>query len=375
MSTITAHRTSTETATRSGDALVAALYRAHRRRILAYCLSQLRDRQEADDAVQSTFVYALALVRRGDVPRSELPWLYTIAHNVCRTRRRALKRRGNVESAADLDALHERVGRTDPPGEDALGLISALSTLPPTQRTAFLMREWRGFSYTEVALALGLSESAVEALLFRARRSLAKTLQRATGVAASFATLPVLLRRARNLMPLTNTAKAAAVVALGTAVVGTAIPPLTSPLHQVKPAAPTLASPTTPSGLRSNFASSPTTQRRQGSASDVSPRARLAVRIPAPASPVISRPPLPNARAAAGEPAPATTNAAPSVSVVTTVERAIPPPPTMDDVGKVVATVTTSVPTATVPDPSQIVQTIADAQSPPSTSTVTKLLP
>jgi RNA polymerase sigma factor (sigma-70 family) len=44
------------------------------------------------------------------------------------------------------------------------------------QRQALLLREWRGFSYREIAEELGLSQAAVETLLFRARRSLAEVL-------------------------------------------------------------------------------------------------------------------------------------------------------------------------------------------------------
>src|SRR5581483_5666909 len=83
------------------------LYERHQRRILAYCVSRLRDRQEAEDAVQNTFVYAFKLLERGVVPHAELPWLFTIAHNVCRSRKRALWRRGRVEASTDLDAYQE----------------------------------------------------------------------------------------------------------------------------------------------------------------------------------------------------------------------------------------------------------------------------
>ena len=64
------------------DEDAATLYDCYGDRIREYCYGQLRDRQEADDAVQSTFLYAFTLLRRGETPRKALPWLYTIAHNV-----------------------------------------------------------------------------------------------------------------------------------------------------------------------------------------------------------------------------------------------------------------------------------------------------
>jgi RNA polymerase sigma factor (sigma-70 family) len=206
----------------------ATLYSVHRQRIYAYCVGQLRDRQEADDAVQSTFLYALALLQRGETPRAELPWLYTIAHNVCRTRRRALKRRSRLESAVDLQTLNESVGRNDPPREDLAGLGSSLAALPAAQRNALLLREWQGLSYAEIAVQLGITESAVEAVLFRARRNLAQTMRRAADRAASLTGIVMLIPGLRRLSSFTGTVKtAAAAVAVGAAV-ATAVQPLVS---------------------------------------------------------------------------------------------------------------------------------------------------
>src|SRR5581483_7509596 len=118
----------------------ATLYRTYRRQIRDYCLGQLRDRQEADDAVQSTFLYAFTLLQRGTEPKRPLPWLYTIAHNVCRTRRRAIVRRRRIESDVDLATVHETVGRSDPPREEVAQLAESLTSLPNAQRTALLLR-------------------------------------------------------------------------------------------------------------------------------------------------------------------------------------------------------------------------------------------
>ena len=55
-------------------------------------------------------------------------------------------------------------------------LRSALQAIPESQRKALLLREWRGFSYDEIGSELGLSQSATEALLFRARQNVAQRL-------------------------------------------------------------------------------------------------------------------------------------------------------------------------------------------------------
>jgi RNA polymerase sigma factor (sigma-70 family) len=202
----------------------ATLYESHHRRIRGYCLGQLRDSEEANDAMQSTFLYAFAALQRGMAPRNELPWLFTIAHNVCRTRRRSLLRRSRLEAAIDIDSLCDSVGRDDPSHEDLDALGSSLAALPENQRRALLLREWQGLSYAEVAARMGLTESAVEAVIFRARRSLAEKLRAANRVASlvgAVCFLPL-----RRLGSVAGTAKvAAATLAVGL-VAGTAIEPL-----------------------------------------------------------------------------------------------------------------------------------------------------
>jgi RNA polymerase sigma factor (sigma-70 family) len=232
------------------DEDAATLYDCYGPRIREYCYGQLRDRVEADDAVQSTFLYAFTLLRRGETPRKPLPWLYTIAHNVCRTRRRALKRRSKVESSVALDAVEETVGRNDPSHEDLAHLASSLAALPLSQRTALLLREWQGLSYGEIAVELGLTESAVEAVLFRARRNLAKKLQyvsdRAATIAGAVLLLPS-LRRLSSFGPTARTAAATAVLVGTTALVPFADTPHASSADTAPQSPPTVhESPLTP---------------------------------------------------------------------------------------------------------------------------------
>jgi len=239
----------TESPTRA-DQDTATLYDCYGSRIREYCYGQLRDRQEADDAVQSTFLYAFTLLRRGETPRKPLPWLYTIAHNVCRTRRRALKRRSRVESCVDLDAVQETIGRNDPTHEDLAQLASSLAQLPLSQRTALLLREWQGLSYSEIAAELGLTESAVEAVLFRARRNLAKKLQYVSDRAATIAGAVLLLPSLRRLSSLGTATKTATVTAV--LVGSTALLPAGDTPHAARAAAPavTRSAPSAPERTR-----------------------------------------------------------------------------------------------------------------------------
>jgi RNA polymerase sigma factor (sigma-70 family) len=217
-------------------AATATLFDRHHARIRAYCLGQLREREEANDAAQSTFLYALAALQRGVAPRNELPWLFTIAHNVCRTRRRSLRRRSRLESGVDIDSVSETIGRDDPSRDDLERLGTSLAALPENQRKALLLREWRGLSYTEVAERMGLTESAVEAVTFRARRSLAQKL-RAVDRVASLVGATLFIPGLRRVGSLTGTAKAAAATLAVGVVAGTTIPPLVESGRRTPPAA------------------------------------------------------------------------------------------------------------------------------------------
>jgi RNA polymerase sigma factor (sigma-70 family) len=145
--------------------------------IYGYCLHQLGSREEAEDAVQTTFMNVFRGLQRGIVPRVEGAWLFKIAHNVCLSRRRSSHRRGRVETPNNFEVLQDIVPARERSADELMRLHDALEGMPETQRRAILLREWRGLSYREIAEELGLSQAAVETLIFRARRALAAGLK------------------------------------------------------------------------------------------------------------------------------------------------------------------------------------------------------
>jgi RNA polymerase sigma factor (sigma-70 family) len=157
--------------------LTRALYEQYANQIFRYCLHQLGSREEAEDAVQSTFLNAFRGIKRGVVPELESPWLFKIAHNVCLSRRRTSWRRGRIESPTDFDVVEELTPAPSRRSDELIGLQDVLERLPENQRRAILLREWQGLSYREIAEELELSQSAVETLIFRARRGLASGLE------------------------------------------------------------------------------------------------------------------------------------------------------------------------------------------------------
>src|SRR5438309_364834 len=165
---------------RSVAATTHDLYRQYGKQIYAYCLHQLRSREEAEDAVQTTFLNAFRGLQRGTTTQFEQAWLYKIAQNVCIARRSSSGKRLRLEAPDDFEMLEEIVPSGSASAGDTLelmGLDDALEQMPENQRRAILLREWQGLSYREIGEELELSQAAVETLIFRARRSLAQGLE------------------------------------------------------------------------------------------------------------------------------------------------------------------------------------------------------
>jgi RNA polymerase sigma factor (sigma-70 family) len=151
------------------------LFARHAEDVRRYVLMVLRNRSDADDVVQQTFLKALRALRSGVRPQRPRPWLIAIAHNECRMHfRRASRRPFEVDLELAAEAVAAEEG-----SESVEAVRDALDQLAPKQRSALVLRELEGRSYAEIAQLLELSESAVETLLFRARRALREQLETA----------------------------------------------------------------------------------------------------------------------------------------------------------------------------------------------------
>ena len=169
MSTVEAVRST------SAEETLQDLYERHADRVFGFCRNRLRSQQEAEDATQTTFLYAFRALQRGTFPVSEKAWLFKIAENVCFAAYRSNGRRSARELADGSDIIEHAPAIED--RQDALfGLDEALASIPDRQRDAFVLRELRGLSNREIAEHIGVSVTAVEMLVFRARRSLARAL-------------------------------------------------------------------------------------------------------------------------------------------------------------------------------------------------------
>jgi RNA polymerase sigma factor (sigma-70 family) len=157
------------------DRAFERLYRHHAADVYRYALAVLRNQADAEDVTQTTFMNAYRALERGDTPQAAHNWLIAIAHNVCRQRFRTAARRVQ-EVGLDDDVADSFVRQEDDDRPTPADIRRALGHLAFNQRAALVMRELEGRSYAEIADLLGSSVTAVETLIFRARRALREQL-------------------------------------------------------------------------------------------------------------------------------------------------------------------------------------------------------
>ena len=156
------------------DRAFERLYKRHVGDVYRYALAVMRNPSDAEDVTQTTFLNAYrSYVEKGSRPEKPQNWLIAIAHNVCRQRFRQSARRPAEVSFED-DIADSVADDDAPTGDD---IRRALSHLAFNQRAALVMRELEGRSYAEIAEILEVSTSAVETLIFRARRALREQLE------------------------------------------------------------------------------------------------------------------------------------------------------------------------------------------------------
>jgi RNA polymerase sigma-70 factor, ECF subfamily len=287
------------------------LYERHSSRIFGFCMSRLGSREEAEDAVQTTFLNAQRGLGRGIVPDYELAWLFKIAQNVCHNRHQSARRRRRVEATQDLDALQDVIATPERGSAVSLAdLTQALSAVPERQRRALLLREFQGMSYDEISVELGVSVAAVETLIFRARRSVAAELGRLEtkpsrrGVVAAITELFAWLFRG-GAGPVKLAVAAATVATTATlAVAPTVQPDVTTPPAAAKPAPATSLAPAVkplqktgrtpsarPSATKASVAA-PTTPAPAVQAGPTPGRSDPSPSVPLAASTVVATPPV-----------------------------------------------------------------------------------
>jgi RNA polymerase sigma-70 factor (ECF subfamily) len=161
---------------------LASLVEAYSSLLFRVAHSILRSRAEAEDVVQDVFVRVLEHRRSLVTVRDMRVWLVRIAWNLAIDRRR----RKRPEQMDELFARSLVAGSV--PADKALdeaqrmrAVLGEMERLPKAERNVLLLSAIDELGTAEMAEVLGRSESAVRALLFRARARLRERLEEGEG--------------------------------------------------------------------------------------------------------------------------------------------------------------------------------------------------
>ncbi|MBE6989157.1 MAG: RNA polymerase sigma factor [Ruminococcaceae bacterium] len=142
-----------------GDgAAFSALYEQTADAVFAFALSLLRNRSDAEDAMQETFLKIRSAAHLYQPRGKPMAWVLTITRNVCMMRFRRQQHYAAVSAEelgrpAELDGIRDR--------EDRIVLESALAHLPPEEYQIIVLHAVSGLKHREIAQILQLPLSTV----------------------------------------------------------------------------------------------------------------------------------------------------------------------------------------------------------------------
>jgi RNA polymerase sigma-70 factor (ECF subfamily) len=171
------------------DRAFAELTRRHQRELHVHCYRMLASFDEAEDAVQETFLRAWRHRESFDEDSMVRAWLYRVATNVCldaiRSRKRKLTGPSSYADIPWLQPYPDRLLDEIAPSADEpdaivvaretieLAFLAALQVLPARQRAVLVLRDVLGKTAAESAEILETSVAAANSALQRARVAMA----------------------------------------------------------------------------------------------------------------------------------------------------------------------------------------------------------
>lgn len=162
-----------------------ALVNRYESKVYRLAVRMLRNQQDAEDALQETFLQVYRGLKSFEGRSNFSTWLFRLATNVClmKIRHRGTEPAGMLPLEDFLPQHEEGVQPViqewpEKPEEILLTkesqekMMEALDKLPPDYRAVFVLRDIEGFSNAETGEALGISVAAVKSRLHRARIAL-----------------------------------------------------------------------------------------------------------------------------------------------------------------------------------------------------------
>jgi RNA polymerase sigma factor (sigma-70 family) len=153
---------------RGNEAAFETIFDRHHRAILSFCRHMLGSADEAEDAVQQTFVSAYDAMCADTRELKLKAWLYAIARNKCLSMLRARRERATELADVPTAGLAEEVQHR----ADLRELLHDMRDLPEDQRAALVLSELGDLSHADIGTVLGCDPLKVKSLVFQARSSL-----------------------------------------------------------------------------------------------------------------------------------------------------------------------------------------------------------
>ena len=161
----------------------SAFYTEHRSELLAHANRVLKDSAKAEEITQDALVKFLLAAPELESKEHALSYLHRTIENLCIDYFRLEGRRPNLVVIDDVQAEVESVWQVNgdhseilAQAEDAAIIRQALALLSPAERAALVMWEMEGRSTAEIAVELGIKETAVRHTVSRARASMRRVL-------------------------------------------------------------------------------------------------------------------------------------------------------------------------------------------------------
>jgi RNA polymerase sigma-70 factor (ECF subfamily) len=146
----------------------------------------LGNREDAQDVVQETFLSVFKSIRKLREPRSFSTWLYQIALNHCRARRRARPSDVSLDGPIfDETGDEKSLGHDLPAGQQARDsletidlILKSMIGLSDDHRTAIVLKEYLGLSLEEVANVMDCPLSTAKSRVYHGLRGVQRNLRR-----------------------------------------------------------------------------------------------------------------------------------------------------------------------------------------------------
>lgn len=163
---------------KEGDERAATALVERHANALARYIGSLGERDAAEEVVQDTFVRAFSSLDTFRGESSLRTWLFTIARRLVVDRRRAQRRKREVNNLDDVDAATGYNALDNLIANEARKKVwGAVGKLSPTQREVFLLRVNEGLSYKEIAEVAGTTEGAARVHYHNALRTVKENLE------------------------------------------------------------------------------------------------------------------------------------------------------------------------------------------------------